>query len=649
MRKLHTAVAAIVIVGVVGASFAAYFYYHPEEKGWLDFVSFLGHVFLFAALTWAAYFSGRLLARTLFRQRESYWEVELALGWIAFGLAAYLLAAVRLLYPWVVRGLVLAVLALSAPLLKRTLEGAGEFFRERWSKLGLGAALVLGAVAPLAFAYFVRVGVPPFEWDSLVYHLYLPKAYAEAHGFVYLPRLVYSSMPLGAEMIFLWAYLWNGLGCAGAVAPVLNFVMAVAAWRLARRYLDNLWATAAAVFLFVTPAYLAYFPSAYVDMMVGAFALLALILYLRGFESRSDAALAGLFLGAAMGVKYTAVYAAIGMAPLLLWDLSRRRLRPSYLVLFVSAAALMVVPWLAKAFVERGNPVFPALYGWFGGRDLSPVVAEHLLRWQKGIGMGREPLDYLLIPYRISVEAAGGYEKFDGIMLPFAVAALAWAALWFRRGRLIVYSALYIVAWAFIASQQLRFLSAAFATLAVLSAGCFAFLADRFRGGVRAAVSVALIGAVLVFGYVVNGPTVFFYTTEAIKYVVSRDADSYLKSMAPPYPVNKYINESLPAEAVILMIFDDHLLYLERPAVYDSFFEASETLNHVAGLNNPAEVADYVDELGATHILTGKFAISYFWSHYEPHTRALWEEYLRGYTTRIYDDREFELRAVLPR
>lgn len=625
----------------------AFFYYHPARREILTiFGNEIAHVFLFFALAWAAYFVGRLVYRSVFRQRKPYWEIQLALGFIIFGLAAFALAAVHLLYPWVVRAAVLLLLGLSAPLLWRYSNEFGGFFKERLTSLTPGPLLVAAAVAPLVAAALIRVGLPPFEWDSLVYHIYLPKVYAEAHGFVYLPRLAYSSMPLGAEMMFTWAYLWNGVGCAAAVAPLINGLMAVATWRLARRYMDNLWATAAAAFLFITPAFLVYFPSAYVDMILGAFALMALFIYLRGFRNYGDAALAGVLLGAALGVKYTGVYALIGLVPIFVTDLLRRRVYLRHVITFLAVAFITVVPWLGKAFVERGNPVFPSLYNIFGGRDLSPVAAEKVLVWQKSIGMGRDPIDYVLLPYRVSFEADTGYEKFDGFMLPFSLVGLLLSLIWFRRWRLITYTTLYFVAWAFLASQQLRFLSAAFATSAILTAGVFAHITAPFKRVARTALTFILIASVIAFGYAVTALGVCYYVPDALKYIMSRNVDSYLLRTVPVYPADIFVNENLPEDAVILMIFNDHLLYLERKAIYDSFFEASETLIHVATLDTPSEVADYVDELGATHIFTGRFAESYFWSHYDPATRVLWEAYIRGYTDVIYDDGEIEIRAI---
>jgi hypothetical protein len=644
-------IAAVVVVAAVLASLVVFFYYHADHLGTLKILAGLAvHVILFAALAWAAYFVGRLAVGFVFRQREHYWEIDLAVGFVCFGLAAFLLGAAHLLYVWAIRVIVLAIIGLSAPLLWRYCNEAGDYLQKRLSSMTSGPVVVFALVLPLFASVLVRVGLPPFEWDSLVYHLYIPKVYAENHYMVYLPRMAYSSMPLGAEMMYTWAYLWDGLGCAAAVAPVFNGLFVVAAWRLARRYMDNLWATVAAALLFITPAYTLYFPSAYVDMPVGALALMALFVYLRGLNGRGEAALAGFLSGAALGVKYTAAYALIGLVPVIALDLYRRRVSLRNVIILLAVALVVASPWFAKAFVERGNPVFPALYSVFGGRDLAPAVAEHVGVWQKQIGMGREAADYALLPFRISFRADGGYERFDGIILPFGIGAFLLSLIWFRRKRLLLYTAFYSVAWAVLASQQLRFLSAALGTFAIITAGlCASVVSGLKNTRWRTVVSVILIGAFVTFGYAANSAATFWYAIDALEYLITHDADVYLGKMASSYSVNKYINDSLPEDAVILMIFENHLLYLERRAIYDSFFESSETLKTVAGLENPAAVADYVDGLGATYILSGRFADSYFWSHYDHATRVLWNAYLRGYTYTIFDNGEFELRAIIPR
>lgn len=635
--------------GALGAAFAFFYQQADHREGLITLAGHAVRFILFIALVWAAYFVGRAVSLYIFRRRQSLWEVDVALGFAAFGTAAFVLAMTHLLYEWVARAAVLAAVALSAPLLWRYVRAAGSFLRQ--SIAGTSAGVVALGVVSVAFALslLTRVGgLPPFEWDVLVYHLYLPKVFTEAHHFVYLPRLVYSSMPLGAEMMFSWAFLWDGLGAAAAVAPLFNILMVAATWRLARRYLDDLWAAAAAFFLLFTPSFAAAFGASNVDFVVGAFAVMALALYLNGLRRCADAALAGALLGAALTVKYTGAYALVAFVPVLCVDIAKRRLPLRYAAVFLITAFATVSPWLVKAFVERGNPVFPALYDVFGGRDLSAEAAAGIIPALRRIGMGRGITDYVLLPYRVSIQGGSGYGHFAGSLWPFSFLIVPLALIWFRRWRLLLFTVFYFAAWAFLISQQLRFLSAAYATLAVLTAGVFAAAADVFKGSARAVSRFVTVGSAVVLGCLLNAPNVLA-GLEALRYYEKGGAETYLRERARHYAADKFVNDTLPEDAVVLMLFDNCLLYLERPAIYDSFLDASATIYDIQKLNTPAEVAAYVEGLGATHVMFYRVGASYFWNYYERSARRLWESYAARYTTVVYDDGYYEVRAVRPR
>ncbi len=603
------------------------------------------HLVLFAALSWAAYFLGRLITRGVFRLRDGRWEIDLALGYYAFGMLALFLAAAHLLYPWVVRGVVLALLLLSAPTWRRLSRGAGDFLRERWGDLTPGVQLLAAAAVPLVAACLPCAALPPFQWDALVYHLFLPKLYVGAHGLVYLPRMVYASMPLGADMIFTWAYGWDGLGAAAAVAPLINCLMVVATWRLARRYLDNFWATAAAIFLLFTPVFAYLLNIAYVDFVQGAFAVMALWLYLGGFERGREAAFAGVLLGAALGVKYTGVNALVAFLPLAALDLARRRLALKHAAIFFGAALLVFAPWPIKTFIERGNPFFPVFYDVFGGRGISAEVAHGIVRAMRVVGMGRAPSDYLLLPYRVSVEGGIGFAYFDGTVWPFTFLILPLALLWFRCWRLWLFTAAYFAAWAVVGSQQIRFFGGGLATTAVLMAGLGAAAADSFRGGLRTAARGVIVALVLAFGYFINFGQVVSCVQWLSQYAVE-DGDRFLTRVARAYAADKFVNRELPPDARVLMVFDNTLLYVDRPAVYDSFGEAAQLFLAVRKMNTAGEVATYVDGLGVTYILTNNMAAEYFWKYYDRTTRDLWQLYLSEYTAVVYRDANCDVRVI---
>ncbi len=635
----------ITIIGAaLGAVTAAFLYHQPEIRGLAALnAPRLVHVALFAAWAWAAYFVGRLVTRRVLTQTAPLWEIELALGLVAFGLAAFALAATHLLHAWAARVLTLVVVALSAPTLARLARGARVYFAERWAAATPGTRLLALAALPFAATLLLGAGQPPTHYDVLVYHLYLPKLFNEIHSFVYLPRFAYASMPLGAEMIFTWAYAWDGEGVAGAVAPLINCLMVVATWRLARRYLDNFWATFAALILLFTPTFSQLLNLALVDFVLGAFALMALVVYLRGFGSGRDAAFAGVLLGVALSVKYTGLYALAAFVSLIILDLARRRLAVKNAAVFLGVAFAVVAPWFVKAYVERGNPVFPALYGVFGGRGMSADAAAGLVRSLRGVGMGRNFMDYLLLPYRVSVMGGFGYEKFSGNLWPFSFAAVPLAFIWFRRWRLLLFTIVYFAAWGLIGTQELRFFGTGFGTTAVIIAGVFN-AGVVACGRARRVVMAAAVALTLAAGYIINFGAI---TTNWARLAgwFYEDRNAYLMHWSDRYVVSKFVNEQLPRDAVVLMIFDACLYHLDRRAVADSFNEASETIYAIQKMRTPEEVAAYVGALGADHIMTNRMG-GYFWRDYRASARVLWESYLEKYTTVIYRDEYNEVRTV---
>lgn len=639
---LHFLAAAGVMV-----AFAVLFHFkHPSFNTFLKNVAIESFYFiLFGVLVWNGYWLGRTVTRAL-TVTGTYWEVSVAVGLLIFGFGAFLLCAIKLFYPWVVRAICLAVVASSLPFAIGRLRALGRWNVRELVPGEISVVLLSFAILPFLMMCWVRAAPPPSYWDALVYHLYLPKLFLTRHGFVYLPRMVYASMPLGGQMMFAWAYAWGGLGSAAAVTPLFCTLALVATWRLAKFFMPSFWAVLAAAVLLLTPAFATFFPAASVDFILAGFSLMALNTYFTTWRKTGGVVLTGVLIGGALGVKYTAVNALLGFAAVFVFDLISRRAKVKELVLCLGVAFSLFIPWAVKAYCERGNPFFPSLYSVFGGRDLPRDVVAAMLEWQRDIGMGRSLVDYLLLPYRVSVEAGPGYQRFDGIMLPFVIPLAVLAVVWFRRWRLILFTAVYFAGWAVLASQQLRFLSAAFGTLAVLAAGTLAAGGEAF-GEVGRRVSRGVFAFLIVAaGYVLNwgllGDAAF-----ALKYVITRDKDGYLSTYVGVYPVNKFINKNLPADARILMIFENHLLYLEREAVYDSCYEASETLLAVQRLNTEAEVARYVEGLGVSHILTSRWQFEYFWHYYDPATRALWERYLARYTVPIYDDGSYELREII--
>jgi hypothetical protein len=637
-RYLWPALAAAVAVAFLALNASAPHIYRGIVGSLL---AKLWHLALFGALWLSAYFAGRALLRLLGYRGALPPELSAAAGVVIFSLAALALAAAHVAYGAVVKVVVVAVLAAGFLPRLRRLGEAGERVRRWFRELEPGPAAWIFFGGVLAFPLALAAAEPPLYWDALTYHLAVPHAYAAAHGFVYLPYNIYASMPMGATMFYLWGMLWDGLTCANASYFAASLLVVAVTYRLARLWLPQFYAAAASALVFFTPVFFIVMPGAHVDHYAMLYAGAALYFYFRGGRGDADEGrrppAVGIFLGAVLAIKYTSIYVLGAFLPVFVYDLARRRLRWRDIAVIFAVAFAFVVPWLVKAYVERGNPVFPLLYGVFGGRDFSPEQARRLISWQHGIGAGRSWYDYLLLPYRISVGGDFDYRGFAGVYLPFLVPLAALGVALFRRaGRLAAYGWGFVACWS-LGPQQLRFLDSGLGALAICAAGAMAAADGLLGGRARPWWRFGVVALVVFAGlaYNVGG---LLHTLEGFDYLAGQDREQFLAERCGFYMAQKFINEKTPADARVLMIFTNHTLYLKRAAVYDSFFEASAFLLAAEDGADAAGLYELARGWGITHVHIFHMFEKKAWPYYGNRTRRVFYEFVQKYTTLVYSD-----------
>ncbi|MGD8718439.1 MAG: hypothetical protein PVH29_06400 [Candidatus Zixiibacteriota bacterium] len=612
----------------------------------------LWHLFLFLVFWFAVYGCGRGAERLLTGRTSWPPELALGLGVVASVLLAFVLCAAHAAYGVVAKVIVIFGAAATAALTWRRLAEVPARLKRALEELELGSAALLAGTALLAASIALSAAEPPYFWDALTYHLAVPQAYAEAHRFVYLADNVYSSMPFGASLFYLWPYLWDGAITANASHLVVTLLALGLTYRLARAWVSQYYAVLAAAFVFLTPTVLTAAGGAQVDHFSMLFIIAALFLYLNpgvgeGSSPRRRAVAVGLFLGAALAVKYSSFPVLIAFIPIWAYDVARKRTRPAEVAIIIGTAVLLVVPWLIKAYVERGNPVFPALYGTFGGRDFSAEQARRLFEWQASMGRGRGIADWLLLPYRVSFEAGYPYEDFCGLLLPFVLPLAAVAVPAFRRaGRVVAFAWVYFFAWA-LGPQQLRFLAGALPAFGIAAAGVLAAAepGGRLRLGRwwRAIIAVAFLA--VAFSYNAMG---IFDTLPGHSYFFWMDEEEFLSRRCPFYNGYDYMNRELPPGARVLLVFANQTLYLERDATYDSFLEASAPLILAEESADGEALYRYARERGITHVYVYKFFEERFWPYYTPRARHVFYDFVRRYGYTVYEDKFGDVYELLP-
>ena len=308
--------------------------------------------------------------------------LQAALGWGLIGLAVLAVGLLGGLNPWV------AWLVLAAGLLwlRRQITGWVSDLR-----LGLQQARPASRLEWVALAFvlftllltFIQALAPPTKWDSLSYHLELPRQYLTQGRVFYFPENLHGGFPQTVEMLYTWAMALSSPAAEvlGRAAPNPASLLSWMAGALAllgvegfaRRVTEHGAGWLAPSVLLVGASFAQALHWAYVDVWLALFGLallVALEAYWRSGE-RQYLIWAGLAAGFALGSKTTAgSYILVGAVLLLpLWsttdplsrtpDQNRRAGFARRELVFLLCAFLAGSPWFLKNWLMAGNPLYP--------------------------------------------------------------------------------------------------------------------------------------------------------------------------------------------------------------------------------------------------------------------------------------------------
>ncbi len=476
----------------------------------------------------------------------------------------------------------------------------------------LERSLLSGAILFAAPILFLLTLIPVVSWDANTYHLTVPKLYIAHNGFRPIRFNIYSNWPLNIELLFGLAMQFKDYVLAKLVHYGFGMLTLLALYQFTTRLRDKFAGLLAAVLFLGNLVVLFECFVAYVDIAL-AFFLLMGCWYVTEYARKPEGGgvwllLAGISGGIMSGVKFSAPLATVCLMVFLLLSVvprsgSGRRPGGELAIFFVLPCILLAAPWWIKSWLYTGNPVYPLMHGIFGGPDWSTKLGEQLRVWHLSIGMGRGPVDYLLLPLRVILCGDISYERFDGAVSYFWI---IWLPVAITRGRrdplvrnLLLTVLVYFGFWS-ITSQQMRFL---IPVLPLLSVAAAVSLSDVVRGvrrdkhRKRLAGLVAVVAVTSLIGSAAQGLWMVSGFAEEDRTIADQVTGF------GPEPVFDFINEKLPTDARIMMLNTNHGFFCDRSFIADSTFEASqfdELLRRAPGMQGLLEL---LAELGVTHIL----------------------------------------------
>ncbi len=367
--------------------------------------------------------------------------------------------------------------------------GLGEFRRldikapslDPIGKLVLGGCILLAAFALIGALSFPDT----LEWDSLAYHLAVPKLWLQAGQIGYVQGIHHSNFPFVVECAEMWGLAAGSFAGAKFISWSLMVAGALSVWGLAQRWYGGRAGQLAGLAFLAAPVIAWEGGTAYIDHVHGVFAGLGVLYLSEWLRRREEASVwpGAVFLGLACASKYTGLqtFLIAGFVALLFLAVSKDK-RLGQLLTAGAAALAIAAPWYVKTFVYTGNPVYPFFYEKLGGKDWNTWRASIYKDEQQSFGVGRtttgrDPvqignailgLAYQPGRYTNPNQANGGGSP-TGALGAFAVMTLFLLAVRGPRDRgakfVLATVGISLAAW-FVLSQQSRYL----ATLVVIAA-----------------------------------------------------------------------------------------------------------------------------------------------------------------------------------
>jgi hypothetical protein len=591
---------------------------------------------------------------------------------IGLGILAYLVLGIGLLGYLRLPG-VLAIMVLLAlvgwretPRLARRLL-AGLSALDVWRRSVLPLTVFL-----LAMLVFTLIGAlaPSGEgdYDSLVYHLTIPKLYVRAGGIQPVPWLSHSNFPFTLEMLYSVGLLLNGQSLAKLFHWGCGWLTVLAVFGFGRRWWGPRAGWLGAAIFAAVPLAAWQMVTAYVELGVALFCFLAVAALARATaeeamrrrgddtaesrESRADSRehsrisnlesrplptprgflwVAALMCGWALGVKMLGGAVLVFAIAVLVWGWvgSRVESRKSkvettlesrianlglrYIALFALIAAAVACPWYIKSYLWTGNPVYPFLYSLFDGRYWTAERAREYAEAQKAFGLGSGPLSFLLLPWNLTMRPQAFFDEPHALRAfsiyvvsvgPIFLALVPTLPLTGRAGGAGRLALWFALVYALMWFVLTQNLRYLIAVLPGLSA-CAGLAAARLLQR-RRVLSWATVLVLVVGSLMALFPT-FLLAAPAVRVALGAESQShYLMRKSKTYRLFKQVEAAtLPSARIMLLGDEPRTFYLDRDCLLGNHAE----LFSQADLASPQALLAALERLGVTHLLLGASTI----------------------------------------
>ena len=241
---------------------------------------------------------------------------------------------------------------------------------------------------------------PEIANDALAIQLYLAKLFVRNHSFTPSYFDIASYRPLLMSVLFSSGLLFKNVAISKLLHWVCGVMLVVALMvKVHEDTRSKVLMLFLGLMLFLTPTLINQIATTYIDAGVSLLVFLAYCLTVKENDTLDSARFfyAGLFLGAAVGMRYLALGAYFSiMLILAIRFLLERPKKKIFIAAFIFSVGMLLTSgyWFARAWIYTGNPVYPYLGALFGKEDYALFSKIYFY----GMGLPRSIWTFLGLP-----------------------------------------------------------------------------------------------------------------------------------------------------------------------------------------------------------------------------------------------------------
>jgi len=482
---------------------------------------------------------------------------------------------------------------------------------------------------------------PPVSRDALIHHLAVPKLWLK-HGRIYeIPWANYAYYPMNIDLIYtLCLYFKNDI-----VPKFIHLAFGTGTGLIIYLYIKPKfgrdWGLMGMVIFLTTPIVIWLSTTAYVDLGMTFFITGSVMTFIKWRDSEYKNSkwflISSLGMGIAVGSKYNALIAWFIMNMLLMLSVVRDTRRQTaalkYGILFFVVTAFVASPWYLKNYFQTGNPFYPLFDGFFKSlnhhslqetayRQAMEKTGQISFFKMREIMYGEGFWETLLIPLRMFFHGKdNSYQYFQGSLNPILIVFSPFILLNRRYGKdklfFVFFSIIFIIMAYFLTAKQVRYILPVLPFLAIIAVMGIKDLLDkmgertllsslRFKEKIKSTARVFVIGSAATL--VIFNVIYLKYRIETINpfpYVMGKETrEAFLKRHLLHYNAVKFINDTLPDDAVVFTMFlGGRGYYLNRNYKNEPSFGMNAIRQMVISSANDETFDNHVRSMNVTHIM----------------------------------------------